>query len=319
MLRIVIELDEDKEIARLLELRTILPPEGQALIAAHVDDEQRSPVWYAAGNGNLYFLTELIRSGFPIHIIDTTEGLSPLACACRCGSYACAILLLKARASPDGVLSDGSPMAITPLMAACAVSDKRMVDILFEYDARPDLQWAGAPIGSPRTALGFCELGCDERARQCHHVVRMYAQRREKRIETAQGRRVGSLGTSAAQRELTEMGIKQRRSPEATEEQLTITLEVAIEMDDVAYVSKWLREGGRDSVGTRCIGDNFTPLDLACFYGSYNVAQRLLKARADANEPDNMLNSNGWFPLLLAATSGSVACVEVLLDFGAIP
>jgi ankyrin repeat protein len=208
-------------------------------------------------------------------------------------------------------------MAITPLMAACAVSDKRMVDLLFEYDARPDLQWASAPIGSPRTALGFCELGSDERARQCHHAVRMYAQRREKRIETAQGRRVGSLGTSAAQRELTEMGIKQRRSPEATEEQLTITLEVAIEMDDVAYVSKWLREGGRDSVGTRwCIGNNFTPLDLACFYGSYNVAQRLLKARADANEPDNMHN-NGWFPLLLAATSGSVACVEVLLDFGA--
>src|SRR5215831_12713922 len=80
--------------------------------------------------------------------------------------------------------------------------------------------------------------------------------------------------------------------------------------DDVEMARMLIQAGANVKTKTR-IGD-MTALHLAATNGGAAMIQVLLKAGADANTP----NGNGTSPLMLAAASGKIDAIGVLLDDG---
>ena len=80
-----------------------------------------------------------------------------------------------------------------------------------------------------------------------------------------------------------------------------------------AAASDLLRE--HPSMVNAYSGDGFQPLGLAAFFGQVEVAQLLIRSRAEINSPS--LNAQRVMPLHSAVASGSFEMVQLLLEHGA--
>jgi hypothetical protein len=76
--------------------------------------------------------------------------------------------------------------------------------------------------------------------------------------------------------------------------------------DESMKVAQVLADWPKANVDTRTLQDE-TPLMMACLRGHADIARKLIARGADVNKP-------GWAPLHYAATNGSTAIIQMLLD-----
>ena len=104
-------------------------------------------------------------------------------------------------------------------------------------------------------------------------------------------------------------------SVEKADTVLQLRLRLALSLGDDAFIAKWLRDGGREALHKPCLKDTWI-LTTAAAHGCSPIVERLLEARANPDPPEDAI---GNFPLLASCSSGSVGCIEALLEHHADP
>ena len=94
-----------------------------------------------------------------------------------------------------------------------------------------------------------------------------------------------------------------------------LRLRLAVRLGDDAHIAKWLRDSGREALRKPCLKDTWI-LTAAAARGHSLIVERLLKARASPDPPEDAI---GNFPLLASCSSGSMACINALLEHSADP
>ena len=301
-------------------------------------DDENTALWYAASNGNRAMTEKLIGHGAQVNFRKSSsrgfgqeqqhEGPSVLGIACQEGHRGCAELLLEALAHVDG--GEWFPenqvwhTFVTPLMFACDSAHCLCVRLLLEHNASADLRLHGVEKGGPELAIEFAEAA--EESSDSKLCIKMM-QTHGAKEEMLQRQRKGQSSTSLLEEQLggkaKRLVLKNQRAPKDPKLESEL-LHWAIRHGDLAFVSRWLRDGGRDRIDERCL-DGYTPLEVASRQSlmepfgdercaSHVLVSKLLKSKANPNTPDGPL---GCFPLLLAATQGSPSSVDILLAAGA--
>ena len=91
-------------------------------------------------------------------------------------------------------------------------------------------------------------------------------------------------------------------------------LQYALRRGHDHFIIKWLKDGGRNHVADKPCLEGTWILTAAAAHGRPLIVERLLKAKAKPDPPDD---GRGNFPLLASCSSGSELCVRLLLDHSA--
>ena len=164
--------------------------------------------------------------------------------------------------------------------------------LLLSHRADPTIRLPDAEKGEPATPWEFAEASDLQDAEQCAKLVEL------KMRENA-----GKEGL-----------VEQKQDPAALAKlrdvlgekkfdlRMAAMAHLAIRYGNIAHVSKWLRDGGRDTLNTTPLDDGVWALTAAAGYGQPEIVRRLLKAKASADPP---ADPSGHFPLLLACSIGN--------------
>ena len=331
-----------------------------------IDDDKRSPLWYAAANGNARLLEELLARGAAFNRLDDGNE-SPLGTACFHGHRRCAEILLQVRADVDGAFRGNT--FTTPLMLACEMGQAECVELLLRHRANPNiyllqfasgLKWEVSGTHKPtkgteltnkklvealRSKTDFTEdewgeFGIEE-LNTTHYIksgARFFkpAESREKKNDPATAWELAACSDIAGAYVCSEkvrlhiqednmvaeatgkrFKLKDKRetkdSNDAKDKNAGLSAEVAqselealrlkagLRDGDVAWLSRWLRDGGREKVNSSPVVDGMWALTAAAGWGHGEVVRRLLKVAS----PDPPADERGDFPLLLSCSVGS--------------
>ena len=233
--------------------------------------------------------------------------------------------LLRAHADINGAYGGG--YYSTPLMVACNRGQAACAELLLAWGARDNVFVEGE---AKKTALDFavqCKLPGGQ---ECEALLKRCEEDEEfLRSELAHVLRSEQRPKSAAK--LKKLDLQQKKmeeerlqrigerfgasSVEKADTVLQLRLRLALSLGDDAFIAKWLRDGGREALHKPCLKDTWI-LTTAAAHGCSPIVERLLEARASPDPPEDAI---GNFPLLASCSSGSVACIEALLEHRADP
>ena len=239
--------------------------------------------------------------------------------------------LLRAHADVNGACSG---KAFSPLLTASFLGHAACVESLLAWGARSDSFAVQEEGGAKESAITFA-MRCERPGGpECVALLKRHEEdeeflrsnlalplqneprpksaaklkksdQQQKKLEEERLQRIGerlgeTLGASSAGKADT---VQQLR------------LRLAVSLGDDAYIAKWLRDGGREALRKPCLKGTWI-LTAAAARGHSLIVERLLKARASPEPPDDAM---GNFPLLASCSSGSMACINALLEHSADP
>ena len=239
--------------------------------------------------------------------------------------------LLRAHADVNG---DYSGKAYPPLLAASYLGHAACVELLLAWGARSDNVVVQEEGGAKESAMDFA-VRCERPGGpECVALLK----RHEEDVEFLRSNRALPLQNEARPKSAAKLKKSDQQQKKLEEERLQrigerlgetlgassagkadavqqLRLGLAVSLGDDAYIAKWLRDGGREALRKPCLKDTWI-LTAAAARGHSLIVERLLKARASPDPPEDAI---GNFPLLASCSSGSMACINALLEHSADP
>ena len=239
--------------------------------------------------------------------------------------------LLRAHADVNG---DYSGKAYPPLLHACSLGRAACVKLLLAWGARSDSFVVREEGGAKESAMDFA-MRCERPGGpECVALLK----RHEEDVEFLRSDRALPLQNEARPKSAAKLKKSDQQQKKLEEERLQrigerlgetlgassagrvdavqqLRLRLAVSLGDDAYIAKWLRDGGREALRKPCLKDTWI-LTAAAARGHSLIVERLLKARASPDPPEDAI---GNFPLLASCSSGSMACIDALLEHSADP
>ena len=165
------------------------------------------------------------------------------------------------------------------------------MSLLLKHHADPAFRLPRAEKGEPATPWEFAEASDLQAADRCATLVEI--ELRERAAETA---------LLEEKQDAASLVKLKDKLGEKYDLRVMKGVKIAIRHGNVAYVSKWLREGGRDTINTVPLEHGVWAMTAAAGFGQPEVVRRLLRAKASADPPADSL---GHFPLLMACAVGN--------------
>ena len=268
-----------------------------------VYDSEECPLHYAARSAkNLSVVKLLLDRGADVNAKDKFR-MRPLHRACEEGDIRSTRLLLNRGANVDAISDYG-----TALCLACGVGNEDVVQLLLGRGANFNL----GDLGNRLTYFPACQRGRRTIAPIAQQLINRGADINV--VNSAYGTPLNaacSKGDEAIVRLLLQQGvdIKAARGID-----VATPLIVACSSGNESIVRLLLESEAEASEGVLCNSqDKMTPLHVAAWNGSVEVAQLLIDHGVDVNTQDDSVGT----PLVLAAYAGHYSMVEFLLDTGA--
>ena len=239
--------------------------------------------------------------------------------------------LLRAHADVNGACSG---KAFSPLLTASFLGHAACVELLLAWGARSDSFVVQEEGGAKESAMDFA-VRCERPGGpECVALLKSH----EEEVEFLRSNRALPLQNEPRPKSAAKLKKSDQQQKKLEEERLQrigerlgerlgassagkadavqqLRLGLAVSLGDDAYIAKWLRDGGREALRKPCLKDTWI-LTAAAARGHSLIVERLLKARASPDPPEDAI---GNFPLLASCSSGSMACIDALLEHSADP